>query len=250
VATIGSADSPVVLAPDVRTALINIQDQFRTDFDWDCSDDLRSALRLQQACGSHASFISTSELAARTTQASSIRILGAAVEVDEVLSDIEDDCLLVAADGAVGVLRELPDSAREESWQRLLCVVSDADGDFPDLLEAAHRSIPFVLHAHGDNEVQWRALLDSFGHSGATPPLLLTHQTPERIDGMHNPGGFTDGGRAVCLLLSLGVSSSSIELVGFRDDIIGRWTGSTNPTRKMRKLAWMGRILRLAGVWQ
>ncbi len=249
-ATSGSADSPVVLAPDVRAALISIQDQFRSDFGWDCSDDRRSALRLQQACGSHALFISTSELSARAIQASSIRILGAAVEVNEVLSDIKEGCLLMAADGAVGVLRKLPDSTREESWQRLLSVVSDADGDFPDLLEAAHRNIPFVLHAHGDNEGQWRALLDSFGHSGVKPPLMLTHQTPEHIEGMYNPGGFTDGDRAVCLLLSLGVSPSSIELVGFRDDTIGRWTGSTDPIRKMRKLAWMARILRIAGVWQ
>jgi len=249
VATTGSADSPVVLALNSELALIEIQDEFRADFDWDCSDDRRSALGLLKACDSYPELISTSELAARIRQSSPIRVLGAAVEGDEVLANITDDCLLVAADGAVGVLGELPDSERECAWERLLCVVSDGDGDFPHLLQAALRNIPFILHAHGDNQPQWRTLLDSFDQNNAKPPLLLTHQTPQQIVGMHNPGGFTDGDRAVCLLLSLGANPDSIELVGFRDDIIGRWTGSTNPNRKMRKLAWMTRILRITGVW-
>ena len=65
---------------------------------------------------------------------------------------------------------------------------------------------------------------------------------------MHNPGGFTDGDRAVCFALSQNVSNEQIHLRGFRTDSIGRWTGQTNPERKMRKLEWMSRVLDIAGV--
>ena len=111
---------------------------------------------------------------------------------------------------------------------------------------AAERGIPFVLHAHGDNIDNWAELLDVLHFNGT--PLILTHQTPEHILGMHNPGGFTDGDRAVCLALSMNVSPNQITLRGFRTDIIGRWTGATIPDQKMRKLEWMKRILEIAGV--
>jgi uncharacterized Rossmann fold enzyme len=73
--------------------------------------------------------------------------------------------------------------------------------------------------------------------------LLLTHQCPKPIGGMHNPGGFTDGDRAACLVSSLGVNSSRISLIGFRSDRIGRWTGATDPILKMQKLQWMDEVL-------
>ena len=41
--------------------------------------------------------------------------------------------------------------------------------------------------------------------------LILTHQTPLEIEGMYNPGGFTDGDRAVCIALALG--AENIELL-------------------------------------
>jgi len=103
-----------------------------------------------------------------------------------------------------------------------------------------------VLHAHGDNTDNWTALLDVL-HLYDTP-LILTHQTPEHILGMHNPGGFTDGDRAVCFALAMNVMPNQITLRGFRTDIIGRWTGATQPERKMRKLEWMRRVLEIAGV--
>jgi uncharacterized Rossmann fold enzyme len=65
---------------------------------------------------------------------------------------------------------------------------------------------------------------------------------------MLNPGGFTDGDRAVCFALSVNASPKQITLRGFRTDKIGRWTGATVPERKMRKLEWMSRILEIAGV--
>ena len=79
-------------------------------------------------------------------------------------------------------------------------------------------------------------------------PVILTHQTPENLEGMYNPGGFTDGDRAVCFVMSQNVSCNQIRLRGFQTHSIGRWTGRTNPERKMRKLEWMSRVLDIAGV--
>ena len=77
--------------------------------------------------------------------------------------------------------------------------------------------------------------------------LILTHQTSGDIPGMHNPGGFTDGDRAVCFLLAVGVERQRISLLGTRTDIVGRWSGKTDEDRKMEKLAWMSRVLHMHG---
>nr|AIE91073.1 putative Rossmann fold-containing protein [uncultured marine group II/III euryarchaeote AD1000_105_G07] len=168
-----------------------------------------------------------------------IAVLGAAVAVEDILA-LPKDCILVAADGSVGVIPELPEAAREAAWENLVLVVSDADGGVA-LQEAIDRKIPFALHAHGDNTDEWALLLTKLGKNCEL--LLLTHQCPNQIVGMHNPGGFTDGDRAACLVSAFGVDSSQISLIGFRSDRIGRWTGATDPILKMQKLQWMDEVL-------
>jgi len=64
------------------------------------------------------------------------------------------------------------------------------------------------------------------------------------IPGMHNPGGFTDGDRAACFARSLGVPAASITMLGARTDLVGRWSGITDPETKMAKLQWMDKVLR------
>ena len=82
-----------------------------------------------------------------------------------------------------------------------------------------------------------------------TPPrLVLTHQTPKKIEGMYNPGGFTDGDRSICFLVALGVPIANISLLGTRTDIVGKWSGVTNPAEKLIKLQWMAKILQILGV--
>jgi len=76
--------------------------------------------------------------------------------------------------------------------------------------------------------------------------MVLTHQTDETLPGMHNPGGFTDGDRAVCCLLSWGVRPERIRCIGFDPHRLGRWSGDTDPARKLEKLGWMDTILRMA----
>ena len=233
--------------------LIAIQDEVRADFGWNLDDDLTSARELRDACeekawnhdlwtdrGRQATLFRLQERLISLP----VTVLGAAAEPDDVRAAIEDGHGIIAADGAVGVLTEIEFS--EIAWNALLCVVSDADGGLEHIAMAAERNIPFVLHAHGDNTDNWTALLDVL-HLYDTP-LILTHQTPEHILGMHNPGGFTDGDRAVCFALAMNVMPNQITLRGFRTDIIGRWTGATQPERKMRKLEWMKRVLEIAGV--
>ncbi len=242
---------------DVTSALdsrlVQIQDDIRSDFGWRLQDDLDSAKDLLWYCESKSKLVpSWSQNGRRQTtfelqnalNFSPLTILGAAAEPEDINDAIVEGHRLIAADGAVGVLNEseYPGIA----WDSLLCIVSDGDGEMADLMKAAQKGIPFVLHAHGDNVKQWIELLEVLILHNT--PLILTHQTPEKLQEMHNPGGFTDGDRAVCFVLSQNVAIEQIHLRGFRTDSIGRWTGRTNPERKMRKLEWMRRVLDIAGV--
>ena len=54
--------------------------------------------------------------------------------------------------------------------------------------------------------------------------LTLTHQANAELEGMHNPGGFTDGDRALCFILALGRSLEEIEWLVFercRRSVVG-----------------------------
>ncbi len=233
--------------------LIEIQDEIRDDFGWKLAADLDSAKNLRWVCKEKSWSLKTwTDKGRKETLldlqeqliSGPITILGAAAEAEDVRDAILAGHRLIAADGSVGVLTEaeFPDIA----WNSLLCVVSDGDGDMVHLAMAAERKIPFVLHAHGDNQNQWMEVLDVL-HLYNTP-IILTHQTPSDLTGMVNPGGFTDGDRAVCFALAMNASNNQLTLRGFRTDKIGRWTGSTVPERKMRKLEWMKRVIEIAGV--
>ncbi len=237
-------------------SLIEIQNDVRNHFGWGESDDLTSALELI-----HRVEASQSENWARHNRAASlsrlyrrlvirnphVAILGAAIEPEEVIQILDTQALIVAADGASGVLSELPRSLSDRAWSRMVCIVSDADGG-KGTMHAVTRSIPIILHAHGDNREDWLSLVELAESQPNPPDLVLTHQTSSTIDGMHNPGGFTDGDRAACFLTALGVESSYIMMLGTRADIVGRWSGSTNEPMKLEKLQWMEKSLRIQGI--
>jgi len=237
---------------------VEIQDRIRKNFEWDLDDDLHSARALQQYCSNKKIDLWKDESRLAELQkldalikddlicGREIAILGAAVEPGDVVVAIENDAVIIAADGAIGVISDLNDYHKEKAWRKIRFIVSDADGDFYHLQEAARRHIPFILHAHGDNEDAWFSLLEEI--SDAPSPIILTHQTPAPIQGMYNPGGFTDGDRAVCIALSLGVNQENLALYGFRTDKVGKWTGATIPEVKMEKLQWMATILDMLGV--
>tara|TARA_B100001142_G_scaffold137969_1_gene139490 strand:+ start:1479 stop:2234 length:756 start_codon:yes stop_codon:yes gene_type:complete len=236
--------------------LIKIQDEVRNFFDWDLKSDIESANQLLSTVENTSihswtrpqRLATTANLRRRLVlRETRIAVLGAAIEESEIITMLESPTLFVAADGAVGVLSSLPESISERAWSRLVCIVSDADGG-AGTIEAVKRSIPVILHAHGDNISSWRNLLEIAVDMQNPPRIVLTHQTPNRISGMYNPGGFTDGDRAICFLTALGVPSDRILLLGTRTDVVGKWSGVTNPEEKLIKLQWMAKILAIIGI--
>ena len=242
---------PTDLLP-VDDELLSIQTKVREHFGWKLDADSSSAQSMLEAVEASEIDDWTRPRRAATVaglirrmvlRPTEVAVLGAAVEADEVLQVLERPALLVAADGSAGVLSTLPDSTAERAWSRLACVVSDGDGG-QGIIEAVKRGIPVFLHAHGDNVAEWKSLLEIATGASTPSPLVLTHQTPTTIPGMHNPGGFTDGDRAVCVVRSMGVPKESITMLGTRVDVVGRWSGVTDAKTKMEKLQWMDKVLR------
>ncbi|MBM47143.1 MAG: hypothetical protein CMA54_03725 [Euryarchaeota archaeon] len=253
--SMSDSDGPTDLAP-VDPVLIDLQDEVREFFDWDLRDDVDSAQLLIarveeseiESWARHNRLATIAHLFRRLViREPEVAVLGSAIEPEDLTPILERPVLLVAADGASAVLSELPDSLSEKAWSRLVCVVSDADGG-DGTEQAVRRSVPFILHAHGDNEQEWSALLDIAEISANPPSLILTHQTPTGIEGMYNPGGFTDGDRAVCFLRALGVRMDRILVMGTRTDYVGRWSGFTQEQTKLQKLRWMARFLDILGI--
>lgn len=222
--------------------LIGIQDRVRDGFGWAHDDDVESARALVLACEDHPK---SSELGWSRTQraatlerlarslreAQQIVFVGADAATGDLRGPWPDATVFIAADGAVGACLGTVEP---------LCVVTDLDGG--EHLERAVRSgVPLVMHAHGDNRAAWAERLRRW--EAHAPPLVLTHQTREPLDGMHNPGGFTDGDRAVCFVRWLGVSVDEAVFVGYSVSRVGPWSAVTQPERKLEKLAWMADIL-------
>ena len=235
--------------PGRESSLVQIQDEIRLAFGWSLEKDIEVAkwlidevMRQGYPNWSFHGFDSNwfdieSELLSRRE---GVCIVGAAVEKYEVEKAIEKDCSLIIADGSAGVFSELDDPI--EGWNRTIAIVTDGDGG-RGLDEAIDRDVPLIIHAHGDNRIALESLISKLRDY----PISLTHQTPKEILGMRNPGGFTDGDRAACIAISMGVELSRIDLLGTRSDMIGRYSGVTNPERKLKKLVWMKSILEKLG---
>tara|TARA_B110000881_G_C18486613_1_gene469499 strand:- start:327 stop:1043 length:717 start_codon:yes stop_codon:yes gene_type:complete len=224
-------------APTLNAFLI--QDEVRQAFEWSEVDDAESALQLQLSLQNHQQWSplhrenTLRRVKTQLLNAQRIIIIGAGVEENEFAPYNQPGDIFVAADGAVGALQE---------YSQLACIVSDLDGgEYLDA--AAKQGQTIVVHAHGDNMHQWKKTLASWEQYTLSPPLILSHQVNQDISGMHNFGGFTDGDRALCLVLSLGVEPENIELIGFTLNRIGQWSGVTVAETKLKKLEWMERIV-------
>ena len=232
----------------IAHGLIEVQDAVRSAFGWSVSSDLNSARAMAEEVQLRAQLVTgwsaerrkkaLEGLREKLIQAKQVVILGAAVTEQEVASITGDEYQIIAADGSVGVL---------EDFTRLACVVTDFDGGI-HLNRAAQQGATLVAHAHGDNQDRWLHSLGSWSEYSAPPALILSHQTPQSIDGMYNFGGFTDGDRAVCFALAMGVEKKRIRLVGFSLRVVGQWSATTVSEQKLRKLVWMNRILKSIGM--
>ena len=201
----------------VNSELVAIQDEIRAAFNWELSDDIDSALELSKIVNPKP----TIELNGHVV------VIGA-----NAPASYSPAHPAIVADGAIGAVLD---------YSNVKLLVSDGDG-FPYIEKAINAEIPICLHAHGDNRKQWKKVLDI---TGSNYPILLTHQTPIDIENMSNPGGFTDGDRAVCIAYALG--ATSVELVGFSTREVGPWSGITDTKRKLMKLMWMNKILQKLG---
>lgn len=227
--------------------LLALQDEVRHAFGWSEEADALSAnemshqFSMDAPCG-RSEWGSTARQSALLRLKQSIcsaeRLVVVGAGSDSISVSDYPGALFVAADGAVGAVDDMA---------RVLCVVSDGDGA-EHLERAAQAGVHIVLHAHGDNHDVWLRLVEAWSHLEHPPHLTLTHQANATVEGMHNPGGFTDGDRALCFIQALGRSLDEVECVGFRTDVIGSWSGTTNPARKRRKLAWMEESMRRLGL--
>ena len=231
--------------PDGRLQrLIGFQDEVRSAFEWNYSDDLDSAKSMESIFSQASPYGVESwseksrnhclrKICEELQSCEKVVIIGAAVEKKEIAELDLENTAVIAADGSVGAMID---------YEFLTCVISDLDGgQHIDL--AAAKSQRFVLHAHGDNLTRWQNIVENWSRFKAPPEIILSHQTNENMNGMHNFGGFTDGDRAVCFALWAGVNVKQIELIGFSTKKVGAWSGTTNQDRKMKKLSWMKKIL-------
>ena len=134
--------------------------------------------------------------------------------------------VLIAADGAVSACLErnlIPD-----------IIVTDLDGNLPEMVWANKKGSKMVVHAHGDN------LSRIFEFSSEIQAISLTTTYPSSTTDCW--GGFTDGDRS--LMMSLSVGSSLVNLVGFNFQKVGDYTGKFSP-KKLQKLSWARKIVNM-----
>lgn len=235
-----------VLNPS-QSDLISLQGEVRQAFGWSLEADDASAnamsIHFQGAAPyNQRAWSITSRKETLSNLGSEIctakRLIAVGAGSDSIQVSEYPGALFIAADGAVGAIDDL---------SRVLCVVSDGDGS-EHLEKAAKFGTHIVLHAHGDNTNIWKELVARWSLFEQPPPLTLTHQSEKHYEGMHNPGGFTDGDRALCFIQAVGRSLQGVECLGFRTDYVGPWSGTTNPERKKQKLVWMEESMRRLGV--
>lgn len=237
--------------PAAAPPLLAVQDEVRAAFGWSVADDQDSALALHAHMSAAAPYgvegwaaqargAALHDLVERCRAASRVVVVGAAATVEDVKAAAGPETIFIAADGAAGAVPDV---------FPLVAVVSDLDGGV-HLHDAVQRGATVVLHAHGDNREAWKNHLAAWAEKSNPPRLVLTHQVPEAIEGMHNPGGFTDGDRAVCLLRWMGIGDEQLGFVGFAMDRVGAWSGTTDPARKLEKLRWMAEVLGRLGLTQ
>ena len=233
VAFLTLARTEVIMRPLRDAALVAIQHEVRAHYGWAYDDDVNSAEGLRKACNEHPhaeAFGWSAEgrrqtleaLVQRLEDAQNVVLVGAAVVEEDLDGEWPEKTVFIAADGAVGACLGKVD---------VLCVVTDLDGG-DHLHEAVRQEIPLIVHAHGDNEAQWRIYTEAWANKGGAS-LVLTHQTDETYTDMHNVGGFTDGDRAACLLAALGVPLEHVRFVGYAVDHVGPWSATTDPVRKL-----------------
>ena len=238
-----------VVTEDLASPLIQVQSVVREYFGWNYDDDFSSANKMSVLFSKQSPYgvekwstktrvTNKNNLQKTLTESERVIIVGASITEVELSTINLENCAIIAADGSVGAVA---------NHHNLACIVTDFDGN-PHLDAVAKCGVLFVAHAHGDNQQRWEKTLKKWSRYSSQPNLILTHQVDQSINGIENYGGFTDGDRAVCLAIGLGVKSENITLLGFSTGQIGKWSGNTNIEQKLMKLEWMYKIIEMVGL--
>lgn len=205
-------------------------EEIRRDFGFPRGDDEESARRLAaRLAASPYGCRAVVETVRSHVRGRTLWVLGAA---DSALGDVErapPGDPLWTADGAT--------TAALAAGRRPDAIVTDLDGHVPDQVAAARAGAYVFVHAHGDNTDALDRWLEAFPGPHVAGTCQVEPPSP-----LLNPGGFTDGDRAVHLALALG--AAEVRLIGF--DLggpPGRYSGRYDPALKPRKLAWAGRLI-------
>ena len=158
----------------VDQRLVDIQDEVRDAFGWALDEDRVSAKALVQRTSEYVSAVPSwdeggrratlNALRVKLSAAERITILGAAATEEEARRAVQQEGLIIAADGSVGAL---------QVRSRLACVVSDFDGG-SHLHSAAEEGVPIVAHGHGDNIQRSALTLSQWSQFDTPPSLILT----------------------------------------------------------------------------
>ena len=163
-------------------------------------------------------------------------IAGGGAGLEAVADRLDGLCdTIIAVDGATSLLNQYDIN--------IDVVVSDLDGRWSGLLQAAQRGAATVVHAHGDNLPAVKLLVPMM------PGLIGVSQCRRRSLWQLPLLGFTDGDKAVGL--ALGCGATRLLLAGMEfDGPTGWWskhwlTHNINPWREKKvKLRFAARITR------
>lgn len=233
----------------VDEALVNLQDRVRQDFSWSEAGDIESANAMSRILAESKPFgveqwavkkinQNLDVLTKRLTEAEIVVLVGAAATEEQVEFAVKQNYTIIAADGAVGAVRDR---------DKIAAIVSDFDGE--DYLDVAAKEGHLIIgHVHGDNQDKWHTCLKKWSGYLQKPEMIFTHQTNSSFDYLFNPGGFTDGDRALAIILSLGIPREKIQFVGYEMTPSDRWSTLHDLDKKRKKLEWMLECFRLCGV--
>lgn len=205
-------------------------EEIRADFGYAMEADRRTADWLA-AVLSHPPYAPKEVLDGLRAEATNrtVWVLGAADSALRDVRKVPPDEPLWVADGAA--------TAALEAGRRPTALVSDLDGRLEDEIAVVQAGALAALHAHGDNLAALQAGLHRFHPSRVAGTCQVDAPNP-----LINPGGFTDGDRAVHLALAFG--ARQVRLVGFDYETgPGRYSGRFNPATKPKKLEWARRLI-------
>ncbi len=133
---------------------------------------------------------------------------------------LTESTVWIAADGATSALLENDITPH--------IIVTDLDGNIPDIIEAHIQGSVLAIHAHGDNIPALETHIPKLTKKTEkiakfTHPKLIGTTQAQPLPNVINLGGFTDGDRGVFIAEALG--ASIIGMIGMNlGTIVGRYS--------------------------